>query len=383
MTRIGFLGAFSIDNAGDAIVGYAGRQALRALVPGAEHTVFSPVLPQPFWGHAWARDRGIDADIVPVPADAGMDWARGLDALVIGGGGIINLDPAFRPFLLGRPEGWDVARAAAWNAVCSQNQPWYAAAHHEAYETVRRCCEKLRYVSVRNRTTMTFVRRCGFEGDIHVVPDPALLLSVPGEVDAAVDGLLEELGADPSRPLVGVSLGPAIEDARTAGFFRDVLASLRAIQGDASIRGQLVLFPFSYMQGEDRIVPAVAAELPGALIVRRRLLPLELWRLIGRMGFYIGCRYHAMLAAFAQNVPFIVLDEYLSDRVASSKTREFVADVGLEPHYLCPYLPSTPSWKIEEVVRARASVSFAGRLEHLRGRLRAHYAGMVAALGLA
>ncbi len=55
----------------------------------------------------------------------------------------------------------------------------------------------------------------------------------------------------------------------------------------------------------------------------------------------------------------------------------------LRLYYLCPYLPSTPSWKIEEVVRARASVSFAGRLEHLRGRLRAHYAGMVAALGLA
>jgi len=375
MKRIGFLGAFSIDNAGDAIVGYAGRQALRALVPDGAQAVFAPAFPHAFWGHAWTRERGIDTEIVPVPADTDMDWARGLDALIIGGGGIINVDPAFRPFLLGRPERWDVV-PAAWNGVCSQNQPWYAGAHRDAYEAVRRCCEKLRYVSVRNRTTLTFVRRCGYEGEIHLVPDPALLLSPPPEVDPAVERLLEELGVDASALLIGVSIGPAIEDPRTAGFFRDVLAALRNLQG------QVILFPFSYMHGEDRIQNAVAAELPGAVVVRRRLLPLELWRLIGRMGFYIGCRYHAMLAAFAQNVPFIVLDEYLSDRMASSKTREFVADLGLEPHYLCPYLPTQPAWKIEEVVRARASVSFADRLEGLRGRLRAHYASMVTALGL-
>ena len=314
MKRIGFLGAFSIDNAGDAIVGYAGRQALRALVPDGEQSVFAPAFPHAFWGHAFTRERGIDTEIVPVPADTSMDWARGLDALVIGGGGIINLDPAFRPFLLGRPERWDAMPAAAWNAVCSQNQPWYAGEHREGYEAVRRCCEKLRYVSVRNRTTLTFVRRCGFEGDIHLVPDPSLLMSLPPEVDPAVDRLLGELGVDASSLLIGVSIGPAIEDPRTAEFFRDVLAALRNLQA------QVVLFPFSYMQGEDRIQDAVAAQLPGAVVVRRRLLPLELWRLIGRMGFYIGSRYHAMLAAFAQNVPFIVLDEYLSDRTASSRT---------------------------------------------------------------
>src|SRR5437868_13044272 len=125
MKRIGFLGAFSIDNAGDAIVGYAGRQALRELVPDAHQITFAPAFPHSFWGHAWDRDRGIDTEIVSVPAGASMEWAHDLDALVIGGGGILNLDPAFRPFLLGKPEDWGVTRAAAWNGLCSQNQPWY------------------------------------------------------------------------------------------------------------------------------------------------------------------------------------------------------------------------------------------------------------------
>jgi hypothetical protein len=382
MKRIGFLGAVSLDNAGDAIVGYAGRQALRALVPDAEQVVFSPAFPHEFWHHAWDRDRGIDTEIVSVPADDTMAWAADLDALVIGGGGIVNLDPSFRPFLLGRPERWSAAQPAAWNGVGSQNQPWYAGAHRDGYEAVRQCCEQLRYVGVRNRTTLSFVRRCGFEGEVHVIPDPALGLEIPADVDARVDRAFAELGVDPARLLIGVSIGPSIKDPRTQPFFRALLATLAALHGDPALRIQFVVFPFSHMQGDDEIVDTVAGELPGAVVVRRRLAPLELWRLIGRMGVYIGCRYHAMLAAFAQNVPFVVLDEYLSDTIASSKTREFIADLGLEPHYLCPYLPSSPAWKLEELVRARTSVSFAGRLAELRGRIRAHYTRMIAALGL-
>ena len=382
MTRIGFLGAFSIDNAGDAIVGYAGRQALRALVPDAEHVVYAPAFPQGFWQHAWDRDRGIDAEIVSVPADDTMDWAQDLDALVIGGGGIINFDPSFRPFLLGRPERWDRSRAAAWNAVCSQNQPWYAGADREASDAVRACCEKLRYVAVRNHTTLTFLRRCGFEGEVHLVPDPSLALAVPPGMDDRVADLLHELGVPADRLLVGVSLGPSITDSRTTRFYRELFAALDALRRDARLRVQFVVFRFSELQDDREIAEAVARNLPEAIVVRRRLAPLEVWRLVGRMGAYLGCRYHAMLAAFAQNVPFLVLDEYLNDAMASSKTREFVAELGLEPHYLCPYLPTSPAWKVELVIGARERISFVKRLADLRARLAAHYARMVTALGL-
>jgi hypothetical protein len=382
LKRIGFLGAFSIDNAGDAIVGYAGRQAVRALVPDAEQFVYAPAFPHEFWHHAWDRDRGIDAEITPVPADDTMDWARDLDALVIGGGGIINFDPSFRPFLLGRPERWDRSRAAAWNAVCSQNQPWYAGARSESHDAVRTCCEKLRYVAVRNRTTLTFVRRCGFEGEVHVVPDPALAMVVPPGVDERVDDILRELGVTGDRLLVGISVGPSITDARTTQFFRELFAALAALQRNSAARLQFIVFPFSHLQDDDQITEAVAKNLTDALVVRRRLGPLELWRLIGQMDVYLGSRYHAMLAAFAQNVPFLVLDEYLSDTMGSSKTREFIADLGLEPHYLCPYLPTSPAWKVDLVFGARARISFIKRLAEMRTRIGAHYARMVTALGL-
>lgn len=374
MKRLGFLGAFSIDNPGDALVGYAGRQALRALVPDAEQVTFAPAFPHPFWGHATDRARGIDTELVAVPASTDMSFARDVDALIIGGGGIINLDPAFRPFLLGDPERYD-GPPAAWNGVCSQNQPYYAAEHAATYEAVRRCCERLRRVAVRNRTTATFVRRCGYEGPLHVIPDPTLLLDVPAGVEGAVDALLDELGVDRGRPTAGVSLGPALLDERTRRFFGELFVALRRLPA------QLVVFPFGPVHGDDQLVDAVAAELPGARAVRRRLAPLEVWRLVGRMSFYVGCRFHAVLAAFAQDVPFVVLDEYLSDQMASSKTREFIADTGLEPHYLCPFLPGSPAWKVENLFAARAAVSFARRREELRARLRAHYAELVAALG--
>src|SRR5262249_17902580 len=210
----------------------------------------------------------------------------------------------------------------------------------------RLCCTRLRYVSVRNRTTLTFLRRCGFEGEVRVVPDPTLLLDVPREVDAAVDEILAASGADRSRLLVGVSPGNSLEDPRAADFYKDLLET-RARMGK---QAQVVLFPWSYMRGDPRLCEAAAKELPGAVVIRRRMSALELWRLIGRMGVYVAARYHSMLAAFAQNVPFIVVDEYLSDLTASSKTREFIVEHGLEPSYLCPFLGAKPSWKVAGLI---------------------------------
>jgi hypothetical protein len=379
MKRVGFLGAYSIDNAGDALIGLATRQAIRARVPDLDARTYAPAFPQPFWGHDFSRARGIDGEIVPVPAGEEMDWARDLDALIVGGGGIVNLDPSFRPFLLGRPERWDPALPAAWNAVCSQNTAWYAGGFEAAYQAVRRCCEALRYVSVRNRTTVTFLRRCGYAGPVELVPDPTFALALPDGADAAVDALLAEHGVADAPARIGVSIGNAIADPRAADFFRDLFASLERL-GRAG--ATLVLFPFGHLRGDLECLELAAARLPGATVVRRRLSAPEAWRLVGRMSFTVVTRYHAMLAALTQEVPFVVLDEYLSDDVASSKIRELIAEHGLEPLYLCPFLSRRPSWKLEDLFHARAAISFATTLAGARQRLARHYDEMIAALDL-
>lgn len=379
---IGFLGASSIDNTGDVLVGYATRQALRALVPAAAQKAFAPRLPHAFWQHRWDRERGLDLELTPVPPDGPLDWARDLSALIIGGGGLILPEAGFAPFLLGDAGAWDGRVPAAWNALCSQNQPYYQAELAGFYDAVRRCCERLRYVSVRNATTARFVRRCGYDGALHVVPDPAILLDVAPDPDARVEAALAECGVDPRRPLIGVSVGSAIEDPRAAAFFADLLSAL----GDEArtLGAELVLLPFGRVYGDERFALLAAAALPTARVLRAPLGPLDTWRLVGRLDAYVCTRLHAMLAAFVQDVPFLILDEYLSDEVASSKIREFVAEVGLEPLYLCPLLGRRPSGKLCALLRGGAyrTISFAPARAELQARLVAHYREMATALGL-
>lgn len=382
MKRIGLLSASSIDNAGDVLVGYAARQALRAALPGCEVQAFAPVLPHAFWGHEFSRARGLDGDITPVPPSGPLDWADGLDALVVGGGGLILSEAGFAPFLLGDPARWDGRVPAAWNGLCSQNTPSHLAGLAPHYAAVRACCERLRYVSVRNATTERFLRRCGYAGPIHVVPDPALLLDVPADPRELHLAALAACGIDPARrrPLIGVSVGGAVTDPHAAGFFAELLPAIDAAARE--LGADVVLFPFGQVYGDAAYQLRAAAAIPSARVLRTPLDALGLWRLIGHLDVYVCTRLHAMLAAFAQDVPFLVLDEYLSDEIASSKIREFVVDGGLEPLYLCPSLSRHPAAKLRALLHGRADVSFASGVALLRERLQAHYRDMIAALGL-
>lgn len=379
---LGFLGAYSIDNAGDALVGYATRRAILELVPNIEHQVLAPDLPHPFWGHRWDSERGLGESIRAVPASADCSWAGELDALIIGGGGVLNLDPSFAPFSLGDPEHWPERCAVAWNAVGSQNQPWYLAAHRADYGRVRRCCERLAYTSVRNRTTLRFVRECGYEGDVHVVPDPAIgLAELPESAEREVDALLARLELEPrrgrGRPLVGLSLGAAISSPAAAAFFARLEAELRGLRPDYD----LLFFPFSRMQDDAAAQSELAVRL-GARTVVDALSPLVLWGLVGRLDAYVGSRFHGVLAAYTQNVPFVAVDEYLRDAVATSKIRELLVDHELEVHYVCPFLPEASAWKVGAIVRDRERVSYADKVAEDRRKLAAHYHVMLERLGL-
>jgi len=311
--RVGALGAFSIANAGDVLLGEASRQAILRQRPDAQVTLFAPALASPGWRHDWRA-------VTPLPAGGVPD---DVDALIIGGG-IVNFAPEFRVFqpLAGPP--------AAWNAVCSQSTPFWAAPP-EARDHLRRACERLRYVSVRNRTTEKLVRGCGFTGAVAVVPDPAISLDVPAD-----DGLLARLGLAPDRFRIGLSLGVAVTDPRAAGFFATLFAGLRALQA-GPLGAEVVLLPFGEIYRDSAFAEVAAAALPGA----RRLVGLDArdtWRLAGTLQVLVATRLHAVLAGVTQGVPLVILDEYLSDQTASSKLRDLVVDLDLEPSYTLPLI---------------------------------------------
>lgn len=378
--KLGFLGAYSIANAGDALVGYATRRAILERVEGVEYEVLAPALPHAFWDHGWDRVRGLGEPIRAVPATTDCRWADDFDAVVIGGGGILNLDPSFAPFMLGDPARWPDRCRAAWNGVGSLNQPWYLSTHVADYTRIEACCERLAYVSVRSQTTLRFVRACGFAGEVHVVPDPAIALtSIPEPVEREVDALLARLGLRSERgrgrPVLGLSLGAATASPTAAAFFADLERELKAVSADCD----LLFFPFSQLQ-DDIVAQTQLAQRLGARVLAEVLSPLALWALVGRLDAYVASRFHGVIAAYTQDVPFVAIDEYLRDTIASSKIRELLVDRELEAHYICPFLPHASAWKIAATIRER--VSFAPAIARDRLRLAAHYDVLLEQLGL-
>ncbi len=335
MPTVGLLGAFSIGNAGDALLGLAGRQALERLLPDARVELFAPRFAGPSWAHDFEGTR-LGFPIHPVEPGAPLDWASDLDALIVGGGGILNFAPAFRAFLLGGADPW-TGPPAAWNAVCSQGAAWYAVSDSDR-ALVARCAAALRHVSVRGAHTLKLLRGCGYDGPAAIVPDPAF-----GFRDDGAGGRADELlGLEPGRFLIAVTVGNGLADRRAAGYYAALAATITTLARERDAR--VVLLPHGTVYGDVALSQAFAARVPGARVAE--LGPLALWRVIGRAGLYAGARLHGVIAALAQRTPLLVIDEYFSDHTATSKLRELVWDHDLEAAYTSPFITRDPAPKI-------------------------------------
>ncbi len=380
--KIGFLGAYSIGNTGDAIVGYATRQAVRGFLPGATCVAFAPTFTHPLVTHDYSLRSGIDAELVAVPPSSDVSWVDGLDALVIGGGGIAMMFDEFRPFFLGEPATWhERGIPAAWNGVGSQHHAWHLADVDGRQRIMRECCAALSYVSVRNRTSAKFVRQSGYRGEVYVIPDPAIWLDPPPR--AMADAILDLAGVPKDALLVGISVGNAIEDARASWFFDALGGALsRLAASDDAIR--LVLFPFGHVYRDAGLQAHMHRRLPAGALISDELTPLQCSALVARMDAYIGTRFHAIIGAFAADVPFLALDEYLSCATGSSKIRDFVVDNDLEHAYLCPFLELDPEPRLRHIIDAARAGGphFARQRGVARRRLSRHYSRMLSRLGL-
>ncbi|MCE9573428.1 MAG: polysaccharide pyruvyl transferase family protein [Deltaproteobacteria bacterium] len=368
MPRIGFLGAFSIDNAGDALVGLATRQQVLARI-AAEPIVLAPTPRARHYRVDTSEARGLGLPIRAIAPGGPPTWSADLDALVIGGGGILSLDDDFAAVV-----EWGGV-PAAWNSLCAQNAPWYLPACADRYRAIRDACARLAFLSVRNRSTARFLRGCGVTEPIALAPDPAIALALPSPVDGAA--LLAEAGLG-ARPVVGISVGGAIRDPRAAACFDQLLPALDALDAD------LLLFPFGNIYGDDDHQRLAATRLRRARRFPRPLGPLELWALIGALDLHVATRLHGLIAAYAQATPVVVLDEYLSDLTGTSKIREFVVERELEDRYICPYLGHHATIKLalawDQRTADRARLAAAAALD--RAALADHFDRLVAALAV-
>ena len=366
MPRVGVLGAFSIDNTGHIVVGMATRRAIRARV-ACDEVVLAVDLPHSLWRHDWSAQYGAAPIRRVDPGDLDGRFADDLDALVVGGGGILMPLPGFAAFLA------RVRAPAAWNAVCSQGTPWFDPTLAPFYAAIRAACERLAYVSVRNATTARLVRRCGWDGALEIVPDPSLLFHA--EPDPAVD---RELARRGDRPLVGLSVGNALLDPRAARFYAELLGELERLAAADEI--ELVVFPFGRIYGDVELARRAAAAMPHARLVGTALDAVATWQLAGKLDLYVCARLHAALAAYAQGVAFLVCDEYLSDTTATSKIRDFIVDRELEASYLVPFVGTRATARLQLALADRRPATAA--LAADRAALERHFDRLVAALGL-
>ena len=361
--RVGVLGAWSIDNPGDVVIGMATRHVLRTRLPGAEVVAYAPRLPGPHWGHQFDAARGGDGGIVPVEVDD-FAWAHRLDTLIVGGGGIVIPDERFSTFLLTDP--WQ-GPVAAWNAVCSQGTP-VGQFTPELRLRVRRCCEQLAYVSVRNRTTARFLRACGFEGDVRVVPDPAF-----GDISLL-----------PAEPLPGfpiaLSLGKSFLDPAAAPFYASLADALEELMHGPQ-RATLYLLPFGSVYGDRSAQEAVARRFPDCRVLHPKS-PLEAWRAVGSMRLHITSRLHGVVAALTQNVAFLAIDEDRGVAAGSSKMRDLLSDAGLDDYGVVPTVADTVHPAIERACAVADSTgSRSGDfLELTRARLDDHWTALLDAV---
>jgi polysaccharide pyruvyl transferase WcaK-like protein len=340
--RIGLLGAFGVNNAGDNLEAVAARAALKKVLPRAEISVFS-ILFSPAT-RALMGAAGVSSPECPVqPVDLmGPDFWRLIieyDSLIIGGGGLLIPVPEFEPLLM---EEVSVNPAqlpkTIWNALGSQWTPLADPQLTEWYAKVRRAAERVDYISVRSQTTRRLLERVGCPPErIHLVPDPVISLKIDNLAEIG-NQLRETLGLDRDRPVIGISVGPELTREPLKEFLGHLAGALNQIKTSWPRDAQIIIFPFGLMYGDGPACKQLAELCPRSLLVEKPLTALEIWALVSLLDAYLTVRYHGVIAGLAHGVPTLALDCYLANETLGSKLRDLAWQSGLEAYYFSPLM---------------------------------------------
>lgn len=308
--RIAISGSYGGMNLGDEAILEGILGLLRASVP-AEITVFSR---NP--ADTIARHR-VERSINPrtLTRKEAMHEIRGLDLLILGGGGILYerdvmayLREVFIAHELGVPVMVYAISAGPLETGASRK------AVHEALSAAA-------VVSVRDSFGYRLLEDVGISRDIHLTADPALLL---GPDTLPVEALYAE-GVDFDRHLIGFSVrepGPAAPDIDPGEYY-----ALLANAADYVVERYDANVVFVAMEKTDvQHSHAVVAHMQNAEraeILRRTYSPRQVLDIVGHFDFAIGMRLHFLIFAALRGVPFVALPY-------ASKVSGLLEDLALE-----------------------------------------------------
>lgn len=239
---------------------------------------------------------------------------RGLDLLVLGGGGILydgDAELYLREVLLARELGIPVAVYAI--SAGPLEDPDVRAAVGEALN-------KVQLISVRDRQGLRLLEDVGVEKDIHLTADPALLIE---PASLPMEALITE-GVDFDRHLVGFSVrepGPAAPHISPAHYY-ELLANAADFMIDR-LNADVVFVPMERtdIQHSHGVV-ANMEHSQRAEILRRNYTSQQILSLIGRFEFCVGMRLHFLIFSALQGVPFVALPY-------ASKVTGFIHDLDM------------------------------------------------------
>lgn len=294
--KIAHFGTFDVKNYGDLLFPLILERRLATL--GAEIVHFSPVGGPPVW-----------KDCLPtVPAGEIFENGKDFDALIVGGGDIIQSVIASSQ-VYGRkslrrtfayPSLWIAAAQAAiehgiplcWNApgVPSAMPP-------EHQPMLRWATGPVDYLSVRDRASRFRLQEAGVQNQIELVPDTALEVSnlwTEGELADAHASVWRRLGRPAPARTVIVHVNPAMVQEAEQEIVQCIEAISRCWQATA------VLVPLCRWSGDEASQRSLAvAPSTEAMVASEPESLKEIVALFAHADCYFGSSLHGMITACA------------------------------------------------------------------------------------
>lgn len=332
--HVGICGSYGGMNLGDEAILEAIVRELRRRVP-VKFTVFSRNMHDTLARH----DVEHAVDVRRLSRDDLCAELRTLDLLILGGGGILFDGEAgafVRPALVAQSIG-----------VATMTWAVGAGPLRDAQERllVRSALAPARIITVRDHYSRLLLEDLGVTQEVHVVPDPALLLE-PEPVDTE---LLRREGIEPGMRVIGMSVrehGPAAPDLDVRRY-HELLANIV----DYVVERMEATVLFIPMERQDRqqahSVAARVKNVERLLILKGDYSPRQIRGLMTHLEFIIGMRLHLLIFAASAHVPFVALPY-------GPKVSEFAASLGM------PRVPVTNAGQLLAAI---------DRAWDLRGRL--------------
>lgn len=305
--RIAQIGTFDCENMGDLLFPIVLKKLIEKQGEPIEIDMFSPIggsmcfFPQ--------------YDVYPVHQLQEKHLEHPYDAIIIGGGDLIRLDPSVVSY-----DRYEVTDATLWiwaypillglteKVPVLFNAPGVPFAFTDEQRVmVQSLLQTVDYISVRDENSRELLMQTGFSGNVQVVPDTITLIeyAFPKE-NLPVEEMERKAPISQWGDYVLFQLNGLEENV-------DIGAYISAIRCYHEKTGcKVVLMPIGYVHDDEavlrQIFDHVSADMDYVVMLSEKLTPLEAAALIANAKGFIGTSLHGNVISYAYNVPAVAVN---------------------------------------------------------------------------